>query len=204
MKGGSQENSEDTRLGDDQLMDRVARRDDTALACIIARYGNQVLGICEAISLDKADAESVTSDVFLELWNRADAFDSARGHLCTYLLTLARSRSIDRRRSRVARELHMNKFIDQASQDITQFAHEETGESASMRIEKRKLVGLAMGKLPEVQRNALHQAFFLGLTHIEVAKKLSLPLGTVKSHIRRGLLHLKSELAEVFEVGEAR
>lgn len=203
MHRGSQEINEEPHLEDAQLVDRVARRDDTALGCIIARYGNQVLGLCEAISLDKADAESVTSDVFLELWNRTDAFDSARGTLRTYLLTLARCRSIDRRRSRVARETRMNKFINHASQDIAHYAYEETGESASMGVEKRKLVGVAMGKLPEAQRIALHMAFFLGLTHMEVAEKLSLPLGTVKSHIRRGLLHLKSELAEKFEVGEA-
>ncbi len=202
MPGGSRDIREEDRLDEVELVQRIKKRDARALNQVILLFGDRVLGLCEVISFDKLDAESVTSDVFLELWNRPEAFDPSRGRLKTYLLTLARCRSIDRRRSRVARETKMNEFISQASYDPSLYAHELTAEACTLGAEKRRMVDAALCRLPEAQRVALKLAFFQGLTHMEVAEKLALPLGTVKSHIRRGLLHLKGELAGKFDVGE--
>ncbi|GAB5405493.1 MAG: hypothetical protein Aurels2KO_37240 [Aureliella sp.] len=190
-------------LDEIDLVQRIVRREDGALSQAILHYGDQVYGLCAAISRDEFDAECVASDVFLELWMRPEAFDSTRGRLKTYLLTLARCRSIDRLRSRVARETNMDKFVGEASHDRSNYAHEETGDASTIGAERKATVDDALLRLPESQRDALQLAFFHGLTHIEVAEKLALPLGTVKSHIRRGLLQLKNELAERVDVGEA-
>lgn len=203
MSGESREIDEAESGDDVGLVLRIVRRDDQALNQVVIQFGSQVLGLCEKICFDKPDAESVASDVFLELWNRPERFDPARGELKTYLLMLARCRSIDRRRSRIARDTKVNQFVNQASLDPTRYAHQETGEASTMGAEKKKLVDSALRELPQVQRDALRLAFFQGLTHVEVSQELSLPLGTVKSHIRRGLLLLKDALTEKLDVGEA-
>lgn len=189
-------------LDDESLMQGIANLQACALETLINRYGAIVLGLCEAIAIDKSDAESVMSDVFLELWNRPEAYDGCRGHLRTYLLTMARSRSIDRRRSRVAKEVQVSRFVKHASANTQQFVDDHTAESACLKGEKRKLVSTALEGLPDTQKKSLQLAFFFGLTHVEVAEKLKLPIGTVKSHIRRGLLQLRSDLADKIEVGD--
>ncbi len=183
-----------------ELVDRIAQREELALSMLIEVYGPRVLGLCRSIVGEQLEAESVMSDVFLELWNRPQSYDAERASIATYLLTLARSRSIDRLRRRSSQTVQMEKIMSNETQS-TRHDHSETSEAAALLLEKRQQVQCALLRLPKQQRDALQLAFFSGLTHREVSARLQLPLGTIKSHIRKGLMQLKSELADTLELG---
>lgn len=189
-------------LDDAAILTKIIRRDEAALLLLIKHYGSKILGLCNAILGDPSEAECVMSDVFFEIWNRPHVFDRRRGNLQTFLLTLARSRSIDRTRSRVARAKRMEKYMHREA-GLPQQLIVETAEEVSVQAERKALVRQALETLPDVQQQALQLAFFAGLTHSEVAEELQLPLGTVKTHIRKGLLQLRPKLLGILEVGEA-
>lgn len=184
---------------DDELVASIARRNHAALKLLIDRYAGLVLAVCIRVSIDQSDAESVMSDVFLEFWNRHQQYDASRGSLSSYLLVLARSRSIDRRRMRLANEIKTSRFVADASTDSSRFVDGETGEAASLLGEERRLLRRVLDSLPESQRQVLRMVFFSGCTHAEVSERLQLPLGTVKSHVRRGLSRMKQSLTERYE-----
>lgn len=188
-------------LDDSAVVTKIIRRDESALLSLIDCYGAKVLGLCNAILGDCSEAECVVSDVFLEIWNRPHSFDSRRGTMQTFLLTLARSRAIDKLRSRTARAKRMQRYMSRQA-DLPQHLSFETGETASEKAERKTLVKQALATLPDIQQQALQLAFFAGLTHREVATELQLPLGTVKTHIRKGLLQLRPKLLGILEVGE--
>ncbi len=192
---------DDTREFDQQVLERIAFRDEDALSELMKRYGDRVQGLCELIVGDLLDADSVTLDVFLEIWNRPSAYDRARGTLKTYLLTLARSRSIDRLRARAARQRQQEKYIDLSSiSDCTETM--DTPESQTLELERRQRIRAAVDQLPTDQQQTLQLAFFSGLTHREISERLKMPLGTVKSYIRKGLLRLREALSTQLEKGE--
>jgi RNA polymerase sigma-70 factor (ECF subfamily) len=182
------------------MLRRIAARDEQGLVMLLSRYGARVLGLCRAIVTDHNEAESVMSDVFLELWNRPHSFQAKRGSISTFLFMMARSRSIDRCRSQRARESQLEKYAVQGAL-ADRFVSLETAETKSIDAERRQRMFEALAQLSVPQQRTLHLAFFAGLTHREIALELDLPLGTVKSHIRKGLMHLKSELVSAQEVG---
>ncbi|MEZ6137415.1 MAG: sigma-70 family RNA polymerase sigma factor [Pirellulaceae bacterium] len=192
---------DDSSEFDQRMLLRIAARDETALMELINFYGSRVQGLCEMIAGDLLDADSVTSDVFLEIWNRPEAYDRSRGSLRTYLMTIARSRSIDRLRSNSARQRQQEKFLELSAR-VNSTETMDTPESRTILLEKRQRIRAAVEHLPADQQQALQLAFFSGLTHREVAERLKLPLGTVKTYIRKGLLHLREALVTQLETGD--
>lgn len=180
---------------DFRLMDAIAARDAAALSALYDRHAPGVMGVCLRILRDRAEAEEVAGDVFIEIWNRAERFDPTRGHPVAYLLSLARSRAIDRLRSRVRRDR-----IFSAPEDVDARSAADPFQDSSiaqMRVHlERALAGLQPG-----QREALELAYFDGMSHSEVAAQLGEPLGTVKTRIRQGLLRLRERLAAVYGEG---
>lgn len=170
-------------------MAKILQRDEHALAALIDRYGGQVLAVCLRICSDPVEANGAITDVFSHLWHQADSFEPRRGSLRSYLLTLARSRSIDARRSAVLDSSQRTRPIDVAmnSGPIQTAVTGLVTRLPSDEDENAQEVQQSLGQLSDQQRSVLHLAFFDGLSHQEVATLLQTPLATVKAHIRMGL-----------------
>ena len=180
-----------TQLPDDfSLMSAIARQDREALSVLYDRHSALLLAICRRVLKDAGEAEDVLTDVFFEVWTKADRFDAGRGNPLTYLVTLSRSRAIDRQRSRSSRPKITSDYTDAASQadpvpNPLEFIHLK---------ERRSQVLQALSALDPAQREALECSFYDGLSHSEIAAKLNRPLGTIKTYIRQGLIRLRDTL----------
>jgi RNA polymerase sigma-70 factor (ECF subfamily) len=176
-------------------MDALASRDEGALSLLYDRHASAVLGVCVRILKERSDAEEVTGEVFTELWERASRYDATRGHPLAYLLNLARSRAIDRLRTRARRErIIVDADAAEAVAAGSPFAEARTGQM-------RTHIERAMGELHPEQKRALTLAYFDGMSHSEIASALSEPLGTVKTRIRQGLLRLRESLDALYGEG---
>jgi RNA polymerase sigma-70 factor (ECF subfamily) len=176
------------RESDEGLIRRILSGDEVALGVLYDRYGGRVYSVAKRILQDDGAAEEILQDIFHQLWRNAASFDSARGALGSWLLVMARNRSIDRLRRRgpaateeVAATLHGPGL------DI---------ENAVAANEMTERVREALRALPEAQREAMELAYFEGLTQSEIAKRTGDPLGTVKTRLRTALASLKAELGE--------
>jgi len=181
----------DTAAADRAAFERMAGGDQEALGDVYDRHGRLIYSLALRIVRDQADAEDVVQDVFSQAWRQAARYDASRGTVLGWLLTLTRTRSIDRLRGRRSRpepsvdEAMLNAIPDTATPADVQVAW--SGQVAQIRA---ALDGLSM-----LQRMAIELAFYEGLTHAEIAERLELPLGTVKTRIRQGLLKLRDRLA---------
>ena len=180
---------EQAQTADVDLLKSIVRGDEQALAQLYDRYRVILFGLLVRILNSREEAEDVLQEVFLQVWRRAADFDENRGKPFTWLVTLARSRGIDRLRSLSAR--------DRVADAATREAFEETSDAASdtFRSEQRELVTSALAQLPEEQKRPLVLAYFDGLTQSEIAAKLGAPLGTVKTRMRSGMIKLREQLS---------
>ena len=179
---------EQAQSADVQLLKAVARGDERALAELYDQYRVVLFGLLMRILNSREEAEDVLQEVFMQVWRRAGDFDESRGKPFTWLVTVARSRGIDRLRSLGARE--------RVAVAATREPHEETSDAASdaFRSEQHQLVRSALAQLPEEQKRPLVLAYFDGLTQSEIAEKLGAPLGTVKTRMRNGMNKLRELL----------
>ena len=175
---------------DVQLLKAVAARNEAALGQIYDRYRVILFGVLLRILNDRAEAEDVLQETFLQVWRRAADFDEKRGRPFTWLVTLARSRGIDRLRTLASRER-----VAQAG--AKENPAEEFSDAATdvVRSEQRGVVNKALAQLPEEQKRTLMLAYFDGLTQSEIAAHLGAPLGTVKTRMRAGMTKLRELLA---------
>jgi RNA polymerase sigma-70 factor (ECF subfamily) len=177
-------------LSDAQLVVAVGRFRSEALAEAYRRHGGAVMGLAGRVMGDATEAEDVTQDVFVRLWDRPDQFDPSRGSLRTYLLTLAHSRAVDLIRSRSARR-------GREERDARSTA--AAGYDVDLEVRDLTLadqVERAMASLTDDERRAIELAYFEGHTYREVAVLLDQPEGTVKSRIRSGLRRMRRSLAD--------
>jgi RNA polymerase sigma-70 factor, ECF subfamily len=172
----------------------VAAGNSYAFACLYDETCSLVYGIALRVLRNEADAEEVTSDVYTQIWKNAATFDAARGSVNAWLTMLARSRSIDKLRSRArARK-------EESLDVITNIASsEETPERSSWLGQQRARVRTALQSLSPEQREAIELAYFSGLTQVELAERLKQPLGTIKTRIRLGMIKLRQSLQSVSE-----
>lgn len=154
------------------------------------RYGEEVQAICRRICIDELEANCAASEVFWEFWRNARLFQSQRGSLRSYLLTIARSRSIDYKRMSTSRSRRFSQIDDNIHNSLV-LSHEDLPQNDLLTDESASAVRQALYQLSRDQRQLLHLAFFDGLTHREIAELEEIPLGTVKARIRRSLLKLK-------------
>jgi RNA polymerase sigma-70 factor (ECF subfamily) len=165
---------------------RAGRGEKAALETIYAATSAKLFGICLRILRDRQEAEDVLQEVYLSVWRRAGSFDPARASPITWLATLARNRAIDRLRSakRTGGALPVDAALEVADPSPDALAAIESREDAV------RLAG-CIGELEERTARAIRAAFFGGLTYSDLAERDDVPLGTVKSWIRRGLMKLK-------------
>jgi RNA polymerase sigma-70 factor (ECF subfamily) len=184
---------------DPDLVRAIAEGSTEALGALYDRHGSAVMGLCLRILGVRADAEEVLSDVFLQVWEQAERYEPSRGNVVGWLLTVARSRAIDRLRSVGRRERVVRGTDDPAgAADRAAFGNCPRGSEGPFRDaalgEQRARVEAALGALDPAQRRAVELSFFEDLSHSEIAQRLGEPLGTVKSRIRQGLIRLREGL----------
>jgi len=185
---------------DVELLKAVAVRDEAAEAALgqlYDRYRLILFGVLIRILNNREEAEDVLQEVFLQVWRRAADFDATRGRPFTWLVTLARSRGIDRLRSLASRErVATMAGADEASDEVSDAATD------AIRSEQRGVVNSALSQLPEEQKRPLMLAYFDGLTQSEIATQLGAPLGTVKTRMRSGMMKLRELLSSQGEYFE--
>jgi len=182
----------DDRVVDRETVQRMAEGDPAALALVYDRHIRAVFGLVMRVLQDQGDAEDVVQEVFAQAWSQAKRYDATRGSVAAWLLTIARSRAIDRLRATRARP------------DSAPLPHETAvvelpdpavgAEGVVLSAESARHVRVALTALPLTQRSAIELAYFEGLTQTEIARQLEQPLGTVKTRIRTGLLKLREAL----------
>lgn len=180
-----------SEISDNELLNAVARGEEQALAGIYDRYRLILFGLILRILHDRQEAEEVLQETFLQVWRRAADFDEARGRAFTWLVTIARSRALDRlrvlgSRARLAGEVEAHS----SGADLGDAAED------AVRSEQATIVRQALAELPEEQRRALFLAYFEGLTQSEISTRLGEPLGTVKTRMRSGLMKLRELLRQ--------
>jgi RNA polymerase sigma-70 factor (ECF subfamily) len=175
-------------LEDAALVDAVGRGDQQALAEVYHRHGDGVFGLVKRVLADSAMAEEVTQEVFLRLWDEPHRFDAQRGALRSFLLRQAHSRAVERVRSEEARRRREER-VDRESVPTPPDV-----EAQALADLARGEVSDALASLSEGEREAIVLAYFGGHSYREVALRLDLPEGTVKSRIRLGLAKLADRL----------
>ncbi len=173
---------------DAELVARINDRDQTALAEVYRRHGGAVYGLSRRVLADDALAEDITQDVFLRLWNEPRRFDPQRGALRSFLQREAHSRAIERVRSEEARRRREDRSIEVMPTEVRDLEAEVLGSIESERIRS------ALERLDPKERAVVIDAYFGGHSYREVASRLGLPEGTVKTRIRSGLARLATLL----------
>ncbi len=171
------------------LLGRIAEGDRAAFSALYDEISPRVLGLIRRLVIDHSQSEEVAQEVFLEIWQSASRFDQTKGAAATWILTMAHRRAVDRIRS------------SQSSRDrdtkigIRDFApeYDHVAESVEVKVEHER-VKVALARLTELQRQAVSLAYYGGYSHSEVAEMLKVPIGTVKTRLRDGMIRLRDEL----------
>ena len=180
-------------LDDTVILRLITARDAGALSALYDRYSRLVFGVALNTVGDDHQAQEITQDVFLRVWDKASTFDSGQGKLPTWLASIARNRAIDvYRKNNVRPEGHAVSWAEAETFDLPDDADVE--REAGLALQKVR-VRRALAQLPEEQRHALALAFFQGLSHQEIANHLAEPLGTINTRIRLAMQKLRQELA---------
>jgi RNA polymerase sigma-70 factor (ECF subfamily) len=169
------------------LLERVAAGEEAALGALYDRHSRLLFGLILRILRNRAEAEEVLQEVFVHVWTRSERFDRVLGPPAAWLVRIARNRAIDRLRANKVRERTLDALNPEppAGRDDLRVA----------RSEAQMAVLRALAALPDEQRDLIEHAYFLGLTHSELADRFGVPLGTVKTRVRSGLMALRRELA---------
>lgn len=175
-------------LDDSPLLPKIARGDDAAFAAVVGRYGGLVWSLARRRFASVADAEDAVQEIFLELWRSADRFDPGRARETTFVAMIARRRLIDRVRKATRERAGLEMLSRQPTPERTASDAIESHPDASR-------VALAIRGLPAGQSRVLDLSLTQGLSHREIAETTDLPIGTVKSHLRRGLERVRQTLA---------
>jgi len=166
--------------------------DPLSLESLYARHATVVFSLASRIAGDRAMAEEATQDVFMQAWRTAASYDISRGSVRSWLLTMARTRTLDRlraNRSRTAASVSM----DCAAESV---APGRSPESSAVETERAGVLACVLDLLPTGDKNLLELAYFRGLTQKEISEITGQPLGTVKTHVRRVLQLLRAAIAE--------
>lgn len=184
--------NETGRDSDESILHQVAQGDERALSRLYDRFAPPLLGLMRQMLGDEHEAEDVLQEGFVYLWNKAATYDAAKSKAYTWTVMIFRHKAIDRLRARGRR----HRLDEQAAQEAELWTG-QTGPQADDAAEEQDrsaLVRQALHALPAPQRRLIELAFLRGLTHHDIADTLGLPLGSVKTSIRRGLQRLRELL----------
>jgi RNA polymerase sigma factor (sigma-70 family) len=173
---------------DEELLDAVASGDDGALAALYDRFGRVAYGLAHRILRDQALAEDAVQEAFLAVWRSADSYRRERAKPSTWILTLVHRRAVD-----LVRREHRRR--GEPLDEVPEAAGDSVADEVDIR-ERRATVQSALAQLPDDQREALELAYYGGYTQSELAERLGVPLGTIKSRMFAGLARLRELVPE--------
>jgi len=171
-------------LSDQQLLDSMIRGDPAALGALYDRFGLRAYAIACRVLVDPHDAEEVVQEAFLDLWRYATRYDARRASVLGWLITLTRTRAIDRLRARQARDRAKEQL------QLEPRAKVRSPEDAASTAQSSKVVQKLLEQLPNEQRDAIELAYWEGLSQTDIAARTGAPLGTVKTRMRLALSKL--------------
>ncbi|GIK62353.1 MAG: DNA-directed RNA polymerase sigma-70 factor [Chloroflexota bacterium] len=175
---------DNTAFDETDLINRIKLRDQSALSELYQRFGGLVYGLAMRVLQNAGFAEEVTQDIFLKIWDQPDSWDSTRGKLLNWLMTVTRYTAIDRLRKEQRRPSWSAVDIE----DVLNMSSKQ----GLLDEQDTMLLRTLIQQLPSNQTEAIELAFFGGMSHSEIAAQLNLPLGTVKTRLRLGLEKLKT------------
>ncbi len=182
----------DTPFDEAALVKRLVAHDDQALSDLYQQFSGLVYSIALRVVQNSTLAEEVTQDTFLKVWNQPTSWDPARGKFVSWLLTITRYTAIDRLRMERRRPMQNALELDDMRVGMGGLMDDPSWQDG-------RVLRSLMDRLPEEQAQVIELAFFEGLSHTELAERLNLPLGTVKTRVRLGLQKLKTMWTEVSE-----
>lgn len=181
---------------DKELVRRIVDRQQAAVAELYDRYSSMLMALAYRVLGNSQDAEEILQETFLQVWNQASRYDPKRSSVSTWLVLIARSRAIDRLRSR---QVQMRTVT--AAQQEKPISHTSpTGVGDVLLHEQRNRLRQEMSQLPQKQREVLELAFYGGATQSEIAAQTGIPLGTVKTRTLLAMKKLRAALQE--EIGD--
>ncbi|GLU48505.1 sigma-70 family RNA polymerase sigma factor [Nocardiopsis ansamitocini] len=169
-----------------ELLSRVARGDERAFEAVYDQVTPQVYGLVRRVLRDPAQSEEVAQEVLVEVWRTACRYDPHRGSPSAWIMTLAHRRAVDRVRSEQA---STDREARAAAAEAT-LPYDEVEEEATDRLERER-VRRCLDTLTDIQRQSVKLAYYGGYTYRDVAHLLSVPLGTIKTRMRDGLIRLR-------------
>lgn len=169
------------------LLLRLQARDESALAELYDLHGALLYGVAVRIVRDTAEAEEAVQETWMQVWRSAANYDARRGTVAAWLLTLVRSRALDRWRATAARQ----RATEAAATQVPPPKAPADPETTSVQAQLSSQLGHALSSLPADHRRVLELAYFGGLSQSQIAEQLKAPLGTVKSWTRQGLIKLR-------------
>jgi RNA polymerase sigma-70 factor (ECF subfamily) len=179
------------------LLRRIAARDEAALAELYDRYSRITYSVIMRILRFPSDAEDVLQETFVRVWSRAETYDAGLGSPAAWLTRIARNQAIDRVRARRARgdiAVEKGSSPGERTPRLPEPESRETPEVVLLGNVTNYAVQAAMAALPAAQRELIEAAFFEGYTHRELSARFRVPLGTVKTRIRTGLMAMRGRL----------
>lgn len=179
-------------LDDKELVQAIVERRSDAVTELYNRFSSVLLALAQRILGDRSDAEEILQETFLQVWRQAERYDSSRSSVSTWLVLIARSRSIDRVRSRRVKQ----KTQVAAQREYPDTHTSPTGMRSVLNEEQRQRLQAELGRLPPEQRQVLEMAFYQGMTQSEIARQTEIPLGTVKTRTLLAMKKLRMALQD--------
>jgi RNA polymerase sigma-70 factor, ECF subfamily len=180
---------------DEVLLRRIAAGESEALSLLYDRYERVVYSLLCGILKNTDDAEDIMQEVFAQVWKKADTYDASFGSAKNWLLRIAHNRAINQLRSKASRE--RSQRVPLGDLELTSAGADLTTVNEVLQNDEAIHLNSAIEKLPLEQKSLIALAFLEGLTHSEIASHTSLPLGTVKTRIRSGLMNLRKQLSHL-------
>jgi len=173
-----------------EWLKRIKNGDKEAMKLLYRKYKNLLFGMIVSILKDREEAEDCLQEVFTQIWEKADYFDSEKGRAYTFIVTMARNKAIDRTRSKQFKQADI---ADNTINDftVTPESDEKNPHEAMEFRERAAIVRSALQKIPEKERELLIVSYYKGLSQSQIAEKMDIPLGTVKYRMRQGMIKLR-------------
>lgn len=182
------------------LMRRIRQRDTEALSELYAHYNRITYGLILGIVKKKEEAEDLLQIIFTQIWNRSDQYDEDRGTVYTWVMSLARNRAIDRLRSKVYKE-QKKQSVSLDDEDVYNplYSPEDDPLEHTVKNDHAGLIRQALQQLSDKQSLVIRNAYFTGMTQAEMSEQFDIPLGTVKTRMRDGMIKLRAILEQHYE-----
>lgn len=181
---------------DKDLLRRIAQKDPVALSLLYDQYNRLLFGLLISILKKKTEAEDILQEVFSNIWEKADQFDPDRGTGYTWIVSLTRNKGIDRLRSKVYKEQKkQSTSLDNDDVYYPLYSSENNPLEDTILSDRADMVRKALQQISEKQRKVIEISYFSGLSQSEISEEYDIPLGTVKTRMRDGMMKLRDILS---------